>query len=99
MSSPIDEAEVRRIAQLCHLELADAEVATMTEELGAILSYVQQLQGVDVEGVAPTAHVLVDATTARPDVAQASLERSAFLREAPKANDDGFVVPAFVDEG
>ncbi|HHH29359.1 MAG TPA: Asp-tRNA(Asn)/Glu-tRNA(Gln) amidotransferase subunit GatC [Polyangiaceae bacterium] len=99
MSAAIDEAEVRRIAELCHLELNDDEVTRMTHELGAILGYVRQLQGVNTEGVAPTAHVLVDATTARPDVPRPSLDREAFLSAAPKANEDGFVVPAFVDEG
>ena len=96
---PIDDEQVRRIAELCHLELDDEEVARMTHELGAILGYVQQLQSVDVEGVSPTAHAIVDVTTAREDVPRASLERRSFLSAAPKANDDGFVVPAFVDEG
>lgn len=99
MSETIDEVQVRRIAELCHLELDDDDVARMTDELGAILGYVRQLQGVDTEGIAPTAHVRVDAATARADVPRPSLDKGAFLAEAPKATDDGFVVPAFVDEG
>ncbi len=99
MSGPIDEAEVRRIAELCHLELDDDAVARMTHELGAILTYVRQLQGVDTDGVSPTLHVSVDAATARADVRRSSLDKDTFLRAAPEANDEGFVVPAFVDEG
>lgn len=99
MSGPIDEAEVRRIAELCHLELDDDAVARMTHELGAILGYVRQLQSVDTEGIDPTLHAMTGATTARADAARPSLDKSTFLHAAPEANDDGFVVPAFVDEG
>jgi aspartyl-tRNA(Asn)/glutamyl-tRNA(Gln) amidotransferase subunit C len=95
----IEEAEVERIAELCHLELDDDELERMTHDLAEILSYVRQLKQVDVEGVAPTAQVLLEAAAARPDEPQSSLERERFLASAPGHNEDGFVVPAFVDEG
>lgn len=95
----IEEGEVRRIADLAHLSLSDDEVARMTTELSAVLAHVQALQEVDVEGVAPTAHVLLDALPLRDDVPRPSLSRELALSQAPAAREDGFSVPTFVDEG
>ncbi len=95
----IAEAEVLRIAELAHLELNEREVAKMTRELGAILSYVAQLEALDVAGVPPTAHAAVAAMPLRDDAPGPSLERAQVLSEAPRASEDGFAVPSFVDEG
>jgi aspartyl-tRNA(Asn)/glutamyl-tRNA(Gln) amidotransferase subunit C len=95
----IREDEVRTIARLAHLDLSDEEVARMTRELGSILTYVRQLAGLDVTGVPPTAHVQLDALPMRKDELVESLPRELALKEAPDVRDDGFAVPAFVDEG
>jgi aspartyl-tRNA(Asn)/glutamyl-tRNA(Gln) amidotransferase subunit C len=95
----ISEEEVRRIADLAHLGLDDDEVGRMTRELGAILGYVAQLEGIDVDGVAPTAHVHVAAMPLRSDVPAPSLSRELVLAQAPRHQGDGFAVPGFVDEG
>ena len=42
----ITAAEVRRLAELCHLRLTEDEVLTMQEDLSKILSYVEVLQKV-----------------------------------------------------
>jgi aspartyl-tRNA(Asn)/glutamyl-tRNA(Gln) amidotransferase subunit C len=99
MSTKIDRDEVARIAALAHLELDEATLERMTHELGGILGYMAQLQEVDVEGVAPTAHVELDRLPLREDVVVASLSHDEALREAPSTAIEGFAVPAFVDEG
>ncbi|HPW47990.1 Asp-tRNA(Asn)/Glu-tRNA(Gln) amidotransferase subunit GatC [Candidatus Saccharibacteria bacterium] len=53
----ITAAEVRRLAELCHLRLTEDEVLTMQEDLSKILSYVEVLQKVDVSGLEPTSQV------------------------------------------
>ena len=97
--SPITRDEVLAIARLAHLELAPDEVERMTRELGSILAYVRQLQELDVTGVPPTAHVQIERLPLRADQVQPSLPRELALREAPRVSQDGFAVPAFVDEG
>lgn len=49
--------DVLKLARLAKLELSDDEVAKFTEELGAILGYVEQLESVDVSGLEPTYQV------------------------------------------
>ncbi len=96
---PITAAEVERIAKLAHLALSPDETARMTAELGQILAYVRQLEAVNVEGVEPTAHVQLDRLPLRPDEPVPSLPHDLALREAPRVSQEGFAVPAFVDEG
>ena len=58
----ISRAEVERVVALARLSLSEEELARMAHELDAILGYVETLQGVDTEGVPPTAHVIPLAT-------------------------------------
>lgn len=95
----ITHDEVRRIARLAHLDLAADEIDRFARELDGILSYVRKLEELDVDRVEPTAHVQIERLPMRPDEPHDSLPRELALREAPAVSQDGFAVPAFVDEG
>jgi aspartyl-tRNA(Asn)/glutamyl-tRNA(Gln) amidotransferase subunit C len=95
----LSEDEVARIAQLAHLELSADEITRMARDLGQILGYVHKLREVDVDHVAPTAHVQLERLDLRADEPEASLPSEAALREAPSIEQGGFSVPSFVDEG
>jgi aspartyl-tRNA(Asn)/glutamyl-tRNA(Gln) amidotransferase subunit C len=49
--------DVLKLAQLARLDLTDDEVEEYTRELSEILQYVEKLQAVDVDGLAPTNQV------------------------------------------
>lgn len=49
--------DVLHLAQLARISLSDDEVDEFSEELSAILQYVEQLSSVDVNGLAPTNQV------------------------------------------
>jgi aspartyl-tRNA(Asn)/glutamyl-tRNA(Gln) amidotransferase subunit C len=98
-ASPITVEEVRRIAGLAHLALSPEETERMTQELGSILAYVRQLEAIDVTGIPPTAHVQLERLPQRPDEIHEGLPHDLALAEAPRVAQDGFAVPAFVDEG
>ena len=95
----ITRADVLHVAKLAKLQLSDAEVERMVKDLGTILEHVAELSKVDTSGVPPTAYVAVDAAPLRPDVVVEGVNRDIALREAPRHEDGGFAVPAFVDEG
>ena len=94
----IREEEVRAIARLAHLELSPEEIERMTRELERILGYVKQLGELDLEGVPPTAHVQLEALPLREDNPVESIPRELAFFEAPDVREDGFAVPAFVDD-
>lgn len=49
--------DVFKLAQLARLALTEEEIETYQRELAEILQYVEQLQAVDVVGLAPTNQV------------------------------------------
>lgn len=75
--------EVVRIAALANLELDAAEVELFARQLGEILAYADQVQQIDVAGVAPTASVVTRHTVDRADVVQPCLDRDEVLEGAP----------------
>ena len=57
----ITRQDIEKVALLARLQLTDAEVAKMSEELAQIVGYVDQLAEVDTEGVEPMAHAIESA--------------------------------------
>jgi aspartyl-tRNA(Asn)/glutamyl-tRNA(Gln) amidotransferase subunit C len=97
-SATFDEQEVRRVAKLARLDLSSDEVAKMTAELSAIVGYVKKLEELDTTDVPPTAHVRLARTSLRSDEPRAGLSHDDALAAAPRVAQDGFAVPAFVDD-
>ena len=89
--------DVAWIAHLARLELTEAELATMTRQLSAIVEYVDQLKQVNTDGVEPLAHALAVHNVFRDDEPAPSLPVDQALANAPQRRDDFFSVPAVLD--
>ena len=50
--------DIRWVAHLARLEFAEEELVRFTDQFNDILLYVDQLRGVNTEGVEPLAHAL-----------------------------------------
>ena len=86
--------ELLHLADLAGLPLEEHEIALFSEQIKAILAYVDQLQTANLGSeAAPTRtdNVL------REDVA-ASKPNAAILAQAPETDDGYFVVPKILDE-
>jgi aspartyl-tRNA(Asn)/glutamyl-tRNA(Gln) amidotransferase subunit C len=87
----------QQVARLARLKLTDEELTTFTSQVGDILKYVEKLQEVNVEGVAPLTHPLELQTPLREDEigppATNAEGRSKVLDSAPDILNDGFKVP------
>ena len=92
----IDDAEVRRIARLAHLEL-DA-VATLARELQSILDHVARLDELDLESVPSNTHMPRDRQPLREDTERASLSGDDALSGAPDHAAGHFRVPRVLGE-
>ena len=89
--------EVRWVAHLARLELSEAELATLTPQLSAIVDHVNQLQQVNTEGVEPLAHALDVHNVFRADEPAPSLPVADALANAPERQGDFYAVPAVLD--
>ena len=92
MSLSLDD--VRKVAKLARLELAEADCARLQPQLSAILEYVDQLQQLPTDGVEPLAHPLPIQNAFRDDVSTLSLSVDEALANAPNRIGNYFGVPA-----
>jgi aspartyl-tRNA(Asn)/glutamyl-tRNA(Gln) amidotransferase subunit C len=90
----IDREQVLHVARLARLELTDDEVERMAGELSGILDHIEAMNALNLDGVAPTSHVVDVPDALRPDVIRPCLPREVALAQAPDAGPDGFRVPS-----
>jgi aspartyl-tRNA(Asn)/glutamyl-tRNA(Gln) amidotransferase subunit C len=95
MALSIDE--VRHIARLARLALADDEVERMREQLSSILGHFEVLSEIDTEGVPPTAQSFALTNVERADVPGEPVDRELALEGAPRREDGYFRVRAVLD--
>jgi len=93
----VDEKTVRHIARLARIALADDQVAPMAKELSGILSWIELLEEIDVEGVVPMTSVVEQRLRMRDDVVTEGHAAEALMKNAPKTEDHMFVVPKVVE--
>jgi aspartyl-tRNA(Asn)/glutamyl-tRNA(Gln) amidotransferase subunit C len=86
----LNKQEIEHIADLARLDLSEEELKTYGEQLSHVLSYIEQLQAVDTEGVEPTAQVTGLENVFREDEIKAweGDEVSAALKQAPGLEDN-----------
>jgi aspartyl-tRNA(Asn)/glutamyl-tRNA(Gln) amidotransferase subunit C len=94
--SRITADEVRELALLARLRLSDAEVAAMTDNLGAILEYVDALRALDTSAVEPMTHAVPFDCPTRADEVKPSLPVDDALANAPRRDGSFFQVPRIV---
>jgi aspartyl-tRNA(Asn)/glutamyl-tRNA(Gln) amidotransferase subunit C len=92
-SSPVDPQVVRKIAALARLSVPEEELPLWTEQLGRIVSYIDQLKTLPEDsgsrpGAAPT--------PLRPDTARDGGGREALEENEPLLLHDHGVVPRVV---
>ena len=94
---PITEADIAKVAQLAHLELADEELKTLGSQISEVVAYIEQLNELDTTNVEPAIGGLTPegerTTTSREDEIEGSLGQKTALAEAPDPAAGHFRVP------
>ena len=97
---PITEADIRKIADLAHLEITDEELRHLAPQVASIVAYVEQLNELDTSSVEPAIGGLTpegERTAAtREDRTRPSLGQQPALAEAPDASHGHFRVPKVI---
>jgi aspartyl-tRNA(Asn)/glutamyl-tRNA(Gln) amidotransferase subunit C len=96
----LSEKEVRYVADLANLRLSDEEVLRMSQDLGQILTHIEQLNALDTSSVAPMAQVLFDAdetATLREDIPHTPLTNRDALANAIASGAGYYKVPKVIE--
>ena len=83
-SVQLSRDEVKRIALLCRIGLAESDIPRIQEMLVNLLQEVRIVQSVDTEGIEPTGHAGEIDTVMREDEPGPSLKDVQVLANAPR---------------
>jgi len=93
----IKESDIEKVAQLAHLELAPEELKIFGPQIAEIVTYVEQLNGLDTTNVAPAIGGFTPegetTDSERNDELVSSLGQKTALAEAPDPAEGYFRVP------
>ncbi len=98
MAQKIDREQVRKVAKLARLDLTEAEIEEFTDQLGAILEYVEKMNELDTTTVEPLAHCLPIHNVFRADEVHESLGTEQTLVNAPQRDGPFFKVPKILED-
>jgi aspartyl-tRNA(Asn)/glutamyl-tRNA(Gln) amidotransferase subunit C len=89
----ITRDDVLHVAKLAELDLTEAEIDRLQEQLSAILEAVGKVSQLDLGDVPPTAHPLSSVNVLGADEPRPSLSLDDVFANAPAREDDLFRVP------
>lgn len=95
MSIDVDTA--RKVAKLARIRVEEDALPGLARELSGILSLMEQLNEVDVEGIEPMVSVTPMRLKRRADVVTDGDIQDKVLRNAPEAREGFFAVPKVVE--
>ena len=95
--STIDSDTARKVAKLSRIAVQDADLPALADALSNILTFMDQLNEVDVAGVEPMTSVTPQRLKRRVDVVTDGNQQAAVLKNAPDAREGFFAVPKVVE--
>ena len=96
--SKITSNDVRKVAKLARLEIADDQLEIYTSQLEKILAYVAQLEEVETDDVSPTTRAVEVVNVVREDSVKASNMLEELLDQAPQREGNFFRVPKILSD-
>ncbi|KYP13010.1 Asp-tRNA(Asn)/Glu-tRNA(Gln) amidotransferase subunit GatC [Flavihumibacter sp. CACIAM 22H1] len=87
---------IGQLARLSRLHLEEADAVQLVGDLGRMIHFVEKLQELDTNGVAPLLHMTDNVDVLRPDEAGTPLPRATALSIAPDADSQYFYVPKVI---
>jgi aspartyl-tRNA(Asn)/glutamyl-tRNA(Gln) amidotransferase subunit C len=95
MSIDIDTA--RKVAHLARIRVAETDLPKLAEQLSGILTFMEQLNEVNVDGIEPMTSVTPMRLKRRADVVTDGNIQEQVLKNAPDAREGFFAVPKVVE--
>jgi len=86
----LSRGDVEHVGKLARIRIEEDEIGKFTQELGAILDYVDELDSAPTEGVEPISQISDLKDIARTDEIEESLDRDLMLENAPE-KENGFI--------
>ncbi|MFU0842067.1 MAG: Aspartyl/glutamyl-tRNA(Asn/Gln) amidotransferase subunit C [Burkholderia sp.] len=95
MSLSMDD--IRRIADLGHIDISDEQAKVMQGELNDIFHMIERISSVDTEGVEPMPNPHDGVQRLRDDAVTEKVDREENMKNAPEKAEGFFLVPQVIE--
>lgn len=89
--------EVRNVAKLANLKIADEELDGVAAALSDVLGHIAMLERLDTKDIAPSSHALEMKNVFREDAATDIFQKGTALKNAPAKEQGYFSVPRIIE--
>ncbi|MCF0038535.1 Asp-tRNA(Asn)/Glu-tRNA(Gln) amidotransferase subunit GatC [Dyadobacter fanqingshengii] len=93
----IDKESLKKIAHLARLEIKPGEEEGILKSMDSVLTWMEQLNEVNTEGVEPLTHILSEVNNWREDEGVNTMSREEALANAPAKNSSYIMVPKVIE--
>ncbi|MBK1852155.1 Asp-tRNA(Asn)/Glu-tRNA(Gln) amidotransferase subunit GatC [Marinobacter sp. 1-4A] len=93
----ISREDIEKVAVLARIRLDEEQIPALENDLGNILSLVDQLSAADTNNVEPLAHPLDAVQRLRADEVTETNQREAFQAIAPATESGLYLVPRVIE--
>ena len=94
----LTQKETEYVADLARIQISEAEKEQLSYQLSSILTYMEELNQVDIEGISPMTSVVSQANVLREDEVRESVPQNKAVGNAPIAKDGMLQVPKIISE-
>lgn len=95
---PISLDEVRHVARLARLELAESEILSLQTELNALVGHFGDIQQVETSGIVPQSHAVAVSNVWASDAPRQGIDREVALRSSALTKAGLYLVPQIIEE-
>jgi aspartyl-tRNA(Asn)/glutamyl-tRNA(Gln) amidotransferase subunit C len=92
----VDDALVDKLADLSRLEFNEQEKTEIKSDLQRMISFVEKLNELNVEGTEPQLHMSAEINVLRNDEVNNMFSRTEALKNAPDHDEQFFKVPRVI---
>jgi aspartyl-tRNA(Asn)/glutamyl-tRNA(Gln) amidotransferase subunit C len=94
----ISEETIYKVADLARIDIKEAEVPGLIQEMSKILTFMEQLNSLDTTSVEPLVYMNEEVNVWREDEVKNQLELKQALENAAVHNDRFFMVPKIIEK-
>jgi aspartyl-tRNA(Asn)/glutamyl-tRNA(Gln) amidotransferase subunit C len=98
MANKIDIKTVDEVAHLARLEFNDAAKEEILNDMNRMLTFVDKLNELDTNHVAPLIYMTDEKNIMRNDEPEITVTQKEALKNAPKKDSDYFKAPKVIDQ-
>jgi len=92
----LERSDILKLAKLSRLDVSEADMESVSIHLSQMLSHMEALRELDLSDVEPMTGVENETTPLREDEPISSFTLDQVFKNAPKVEDDHFVIPRVI---